>query len=73
MPRPTAILASLTLAVAASSCQSVSIADQGTLSKTAMSFDETGARTADAGLTGQVERGRSLTNAAAGGGCASCH
>lgn len=73
MPRPFVILAALVLATVASSCQSVSIADQGTLSKSAMSFDEAGARSADCGLTTQIERGRSLTNASGAGGCASCH
>ena len=61
------------LTLIACSCQAVSIADQPTLSKAAMSFDATGARSADCSLTTQVERGRSLTNASAAGGCASCH
>ena len=63
----------IALSVIACSCQTVSIADQATLSKTAMSFEATGARSADCSLTSQVERGRSLTNASAGGGCSACH
>ena len=55
------------------SCQAVSVGDLPTLSKTAMSFDAKGARSADCSLTGQVERGRSLTNASAAGGCAACN
>ncbi len=73
MKRPFIILPCLAISLLACSCQSVSIADQGTLSKTAMSFDATGARSADCSLTSQVERGRSLTNASVSGGCASCH
>ncbi len=67
------ILPAVVFSLMACSCQSVSIADQATLSKTAMSFDATGARSADCSLTSQIERGRSLTNASAAGGCAACN
>ena len=63
----------LCIALASSSCESVSLADQGTLSKTAMSFDTTGARATEGTLTSQVERGRSLNNAGVSGGCSACH
>ncbi|MDB4409048.1 hypothetical protein N9165_03185 [Akkermansiaceae bacterium] len=59
--------------MALSACSSVSIGDQAQLSKPAMSFGATGALSADCALTFQVEKGRSLTNASAAGGCSSCH
>jgi hypothetical protein len=67
------LLPLLPLALLFCSCQAISIADQPVLSKTAMSFDATGARNAECSLTGQIERGRSLTNASAAGGCATCN
>lgn len=54
-------------------CQSVSIADQAQLSKPAMSFDNSGARLQECGLTSQIEKGRTVTGISSGGGCASCH
>ncbi|MDB4374266.1 hypothetical protein N9115_02590 [bacterium] len=61
------------VALALCSCAEVSIVDQPQLSRPAMSFGETGALSADCALTSQVEKGRSLTNASASGGCSSCH
>ena len=72
MKLPAIAFPSVIISLMACSCQSVSIADQGTLSKSAMSFDASGARSAEISLTSQVERGRSLTNASTSGGCASC-
>lgn len=54
-------------------CQSVSIVDEAQLGKPAMSFDNQGAALSSCGLTSQLERGRTLVQGAAGGGCASCH
>ena len=73
MKNPCVIVPCLFVVLAACSCQSVSVADQGSLSRAAMSFNVTGARSADCGLSTQIERGRSLTSASASGGCASCH
>ena len=58
--------------LALSSCRTISLADQRLLGRPAMQFREKGALLADCSLSGQIERGRSISNNAAGGGCASC-
>lgn len=55
------------------SCTKVSIVDQAVLGQTAMLLNERGAYRPDCTLVGHVEKGRSLSNSTAGGGCASCH
>lgn len=69
----------LTLAAAAAalvllfpSCQTLTLSEQGVLNRTAMKFDSKGAHAADCSLVSQVEKGRTLSNSSAGGGCASC-
>ena len=59
--------------IALSACSSVLIGDQAQLSKPEMNFGETGARSMDCALTSQLEKGLSLSNASAAGGCYSCH
>ncbi|MDA7896360.1 hypothetical protein N9C66_07910 [Akkermansiaceae bacterium] len=66
-------LLAIAMMAALPACQSVSIVDEAQLGKPAMSFDNTGAGLAACGLTSQLERGRTLVQGAAGGGCASCH
>lgn len=67
------VLAAAALVLLLPSCESVSLADQPVLSRTAMKFDAKGARMAECSLVSQVEKGRALSNTTAGGGCASCH
>lgn len=67
------LLAAVVVAALLPSCQSVSIIDQPVLSRTAMRFDERGARATDGALVNQVEKGRSFSNSTSGGACASCH
>ena len=65
-------LAASALFLLLSSCKTVTLVDQPVLSRTAMKFDAKGARVADCSLVSQVEKGRTLSNTSAGGGCASC-
>ena len=65
-------LAGAALLLLLPSCKTVTLVDQPVLSRTAMKFDAKGARVADCSLVSQVEKGRTLSNSTAGGGCASC-
>lgn len=66
------VLAAAALALLLPSCKTVTLVDQPVLSRTAMKFDAKGARAVDCSLVSQVEKGRTLSNTSAGGGCASC-
>ncbi len=50
------------------SCAEVSVADLGSLSRNAMSFDQLGAEFGECGVVSQFEKGRATSNQSAGGG-----
>lgn len=50
------------------SCAPVSVADVGTFSRNAMSFDQQGADLGEFGLVSQFEKGRASSSQSAGGG-----
>ena len=50
------------------SCAEVSVADLGTFSRNAMSFDQQGAEYGECGVVSQFEKGRAGSNQSAGGG-----
>ena len=50
------------------SCAEVSVADLGSLSRNAMSFDQQGAEFGECGVVSQFEKGRASSNQSAGGG-----